>query len=151
MALSAGVVPHNIARVSAALAGAGAWDAAPVEFAASGATRMTLHFNYTRGGVGGAFDFRIDVSAYSVAALVPAGGAEWVQGAGYALGVIAAGADTQGRSQRTHTTYQATGAAAESFIHGPLVLSQFERVRIVARESGAAGTPGTLQIEALLE
>ena len=138
-----------ILRVSAALPGAGAWDAAPVESSSAFAARMTLAFTYTRGAAGGAFDWQLEVSPYAVAANVPAGASEWITEAIYAGGAVVAGADTQSRVQREYQTYASTGAGAEDFVYGPIDLhSMIERVRVRARESGVVGTPGTLQITA---
>jgi hypothetical protein len=52
--------------------------------------------------------------------------------------------------QRELESYTSQGAAAEDFSFGPIDLGgTVERIRIRARESGVAGTPGTLQIEAV--
>ena len=139
------------ARVSAALAAAGAWDATPVEFPVCGMSNMTLHRVYTRDAVGGAYDFQIFYSPYSVAGLVPAGGAEWVAMDLYEAGLIVAGADAASLDQRETITYTSQGAAAEAAVFGVIELRQtIERVRIRARESGAVGDPGTLQIQVTL-
>ena len=134
-------------RASAALGAAGAWDAAPTEFFSSGAERLTLSFTYTRGAAGGAFDWELEVSIYAVVGNVPAGASEWVTESVYSAGAVAAGADTQSLVQREYQTYTSQGAAAEDFVFGPIELhGTIERIRIRARESGATGTPGTLQI-----
>lgn len=138
-----------ILRANAALPAAGAWDAAPTESFVSGAENMTLAFTYQRNAVGGAFDWQLQISIYAVAANVPTGADEWVTEAVYAAGAVAAGADTTSRVQRELQTYQATGAAAESFPIGPIELNgTVERIRVRAKESGVVGTPGTLQITA---
>lgn len=140
--------PVNL-RVSAALAAAGAWDAAPTESFSSGAHNLTLSFTYTRAAAGGAFDWQLEVSIYSVAALVPTAAGEWVTESLYAAGAVAAGADSQSRVQREFQTYQATAAGAQDFVFGPIALNgTIERIRIRARESGAEANPGTLQIAA---
>lgn len=142
--------PVNL-RASAALPGAGAWDATPTESSSAFVENATLTFTYTRGAANGAFDWQLWTSIYSVAANVPAGAEEWSSESVYAGGVLAAGVDTQSRVQREHQTYEATGAAAESFAYGPIALNgTIERIRVRARESGAVGTPGTLQITAEL-
>lgn len=138
------------ARASAVLLGAGAWDAAPTVMPCPYFDNVTLNFTYTRGGAAGAFDFQIQLSPYSVAANVPAGAQEWETESMYSGGILAAGVDTQNRVQRGYETYQATGAAAESFAYGPIELNgTFERLRINARESGNIAAPGTVQIEAV--
>ena len=145
--------PINL-RASAALAGAGAWDAAPTESFSSGSRVLTLYFTYTRGAAGGAFDYQIEVSPYSVVALAPAGAAEWdTADAIYAAGAVAAGADTQSLVQREYQTYESQGAAAEDFAIGPIEFQgTVERIRVRARESadGVVGTPGVLQITGIL-
>ena len=137
-----------ILRVSGALAAAGAWDATPLETSALGAGGISFSFTYTRGAVGGAFDWQMEASIYGVAANVPAGSAEWIPESLYAAGVLAAGADAQSRAQREYQTYAAVGAAAESFIYALRVGTPIERIRVICRESGAVGTPGTVQVTA---
>lgn len=149
--LSLGVSPLNIARVTLALAAAGAWDATPLEIAVAGAKSAAFHFTYTRGGVGGAFDFQAQLSPYSVVGLVPAGGQEWPPESVINVGAVVAGADTTNLHQRDLGTYTSQGAAVESFTFGPIELDgTYERLRIPCRESGAVGTPGTLQVEVTL-
>ena len=134
-------------RASAALPGAGAWETTDPQLCAY-VRHLNLHFTYTRGGAAGAFDWQLEVSPYSVAALVPAGAEEWLTESIYAAGAVAAGADTQSDVQREYQTYTATGAAAEDFVFGPIhFASNVERYRLRVRESGNLGNPGTLQIE----
>lgn len=133
---------QQTARASAVLAGAGAWDAAPVALACPGFKHVTLYFHYTRGGAAGAFNFRIDTSPDST-------GAVWNQSSQYAPGALAAGVDTTSAVQRENITYTATAAAIEDFVYGPVDLdATVERIRIPARETGNVGAPGTLEIEA---
>lgn len=140
--------PVNL-RASAALPAAGAWDATPTESSSAFSEQLMLTFTYTRGAAGGAFDWQLWTSIYSVAANVPAGAEEWSSESVYSGGVLAAGADVQSRVQREYQAYEATGAAAESFAYGPIALSgTIERIRVRARESGVILTPGTLQITA---
>lgn len=144
-----GWVNPVVARVSAALAGAGAWDAAPVEFFVTGAHYMTIQFTYTRGAAGGAFDWQLETSIYSVVGNVPAGGGEWASGTLYAAGAVVTGADVQSTIQSEYITFGSQGAAAETITVGPIALnSTIERMRIPARESadGIVATPGTLQV-----
>ena len=141
-----------ILRLSAALPAAGAWDATPVESFSTNALEMSLHFTYTLGDAGGAFDWQLEVSHYSVAALAPTGAAEWVTMSLYAPGPVALGADSQSRTQREYITYGSQGAAAEDHTFYVELNKVCERVRIRARESadGVQGTPGTLQITAVM-
>lgn len=141
-------VNPEVMRATAALEAAGAWDAAPTELNVYGATSMILSFTYTRGAAGGAFDFQIQASIYSVTALAPAGAGEWMDESLYAAGIVAAGADTTSLVQAELQSFTSQGAAAETFIYGPILLESTERIRIPARESGVVGTPGTLQVTA---
>ena len=138
-----------VLRASAALAAAGAWDAAPTVSFSAQVRNLTLAFTYTRGAAGGAFDWQLEVSPYSVTARVPAGASEWITESVYASGGLVAGADTTSLVQRELQSYTSQGAAAEDFPFGPIELSgTIERVRVRARESGVVGTPGILQITA---
>lgn len=131
-------------RTSAALPAAGAWDAAPTASACIPTNAMQLYFKYTRGGAAGAFNFKIEVSPDSA-------GTDWYQMALYDAGAIVAGADTTSVIQREDVTYTATGAAAEYFTYGPVMLhGGVERVRIAARETGNIAAPGTLEITGYL-
>lgn len=142
-----GWIAPQIVRISAALAAAGAWDGTPLEMICAGADVLTVNFTYTRGAANGAFDWQLEVSPYSIAALVPAGAAEWITESQLAVGVTAAGTDTTNLVQRDLQSYEATAAAAEDFVFGLIELrGTIERYRIRARESGVVGTPGTLQI-----
>lgn len=141
-----------VLRASAVLAAAGAWDAAPTESPSAFVDDLTLYFTYTQGGQNpGAFDWQLEVSAYAVAALVPAGASEWVTESVYDAGVVAVNTDTQSRVQREYQTYGATAAGAEDFVFGPIVLNgTVERIRVRARESadGDVANPGTLSVVA---
>lgn len=148
--LAPGLRSQQTARASAALPAAGAWDAAPVELFSTGAESVTLHMTYTRGGAGGAVDFQMQVSPYSLLTLAPASAAEWQHMTQYTAGVLAAGVDTQSREQREYITYQAVGATTEAFVYGPVDLAErIERIRVTARESGNAGAPGTFAVTAM--
>ncbi len=135
---------HPAARASAALPAAGAWDASPTAMVTAGMDWVTLTFIYTRGGAGGAFEFRVDASPDST-------GTVWARTSLYDPGVLAAGADVNSAIQREEITYQATTAAAEVFVYGPVHLGgHVERLRVAAHETGNVGAPGTLAIEARL-
>ena len=140
-------------RPSAALPAAGAWDATPVESFSTGAHRLTLYFTYTGGDDGAAFDWQLWVSAYSIAALAPAGAQEWVVEPIYGAGPVVAGAITQSNVQTEYQTYTIEQAGeTEEFVYGPIEFhGTVERIRVRARESGVAGTPGTLQITGILQ
>lgn len=136
----------QVVRVSAALPAASAWDTTPLELLSDYAMHLHLQFTYTRGGAGGAFDWQLETSPYSVVALVPAGASEWVTEAIFAPGAVVAGADTTNNVQRDLQTYTATGAGAEDFVFDVALDGNVERYRVRARESGAEQAPGTLQI-----
>ena len=134
-------------RASAALPAAGAWDATPTEQNVAGARSVTLSFTYTQGAAGGAFDWQVQASPYSIAANVPAGAGEWADEALYSAGAVAGGADTQSLVQAEYQTFDPTGAAAETFVYGPFEIDHtIERIRIPCRESGQVGSPGTLAV-----
>lgn len=138
-----------ILRVSAALPAAGAWDAAPVVSSSAGAQHLTLNFSFTRGAAGGAFSWYLDTSLYSIAANVPAGAQQWAQESLYASGAVVPGTDATSTVQREIQSYTPTGAAAESFVFGPIALhGTVERIRLFACESGNVANPGTLQVTA---
>ena len=134
-------------RASAALPAAGAWDAAPTEQNVAGGGSIMLSFTYTRGAAGGAFDWQIQASLYSIAANVPAGAGEWGDESLHAMGAVVAGADTTSLVQAEEQSFTSQGAAAETFVYGPIMLNHtIERIRIPCQESGVVGTPGTLAV-----
>jgi hypothetical protein len=148
--LSAVYLNIQEARASAALPAAGAWDAAPIEMACPYFDHVKLTFTYIRGAPGGAFEWRIEPSDYSIPGNVPAGAEEWSQGSLYAPGIVAPGTDSTSLVQREQQSYTSQGAAAESVVYGPIALEETaERLRVSARETGVPGTPGTLQIQAV--
>lgn len=126
-------------RAAAALAGAGAWDAAPVVIPVPEMKHLALFMKYTRGGAGGAFDIEVLGSPLS------AGTVFYVTGA-YERGVIAAGVDVASKCQRDIVTYKAVGAGAEYVMLKVDIYDVIERVEVIARESGNVGAPGTLEI-----
>ena len=138
--ISAIYLDNQVARVAAALAGAGAWDGAPLELQSGGFKNVTLYFKYTRGDAGGAFGFRADLCSDYLGVL-------WYQMSLYSALPVVTGADTQSDLQRESIEYGATAAAAEYFIYGPVELGgNAEMIRVNAHETGAVGTPGTLEI-----
>ena len=133
---------QQVARVSAALPAAGAWDATPLELPCQGFRTVTLYMTYTEGeqAADGAFAFRLEVSpTYN--------GVAWFLGSLYSANAVVTGADTESDVQRESVEYGATGAAAELFTFGPIEIDPAaELVRFPAHETGIVGTPGTLEI-----
>ena len=137
----------QVARVSAALAAAGAWDATPLELLCDYANSLAVEIVYTRGAAGGAVDIQVQASLYSVAALVPTGGLEWEDISIKAAGMVVPGFDTQSHVQADYYTFTSLAAAIDSINVGPIILGGlYERIRIYAREAGILGTPGTCQL-----
>lgn len=147
-----GWVNPSTARASAILTGA--WDATPTELGSSYATHLLLNFTYQRGAqsVQGAFDWQLESSIFSIAALVPAGASEWVSEPLFAGGAVVLNADSQSNTQRNYNTYGATGADPEDFHFDVDLLGNVERFRVRARESadGDVENPGLLAIVAEL-
>ena len=112
------------------------------------ATGVTLGFTYARGAAGGAVDYQIELSLYSVAALVPVGFSEWITESSYSAGAVVAGADTVNLVQRDYETYTSTAAGDEDFSYVLELPTPVERIRIRVRESttGVPGTPGDLNV-----
>ena len=134
-------------RASAALAGAGAWDATPTELYCSPYSYVTFYMSYTRGGAAGAFDFRLEVSPY----VANSGVVEnWFRQAIIAGGAVAAAAYTTSLTQREQVSYGATGVAIENYVYGPVeLMSTVERLRMPCAETGNVGAPGTVHILAV--
>jgi hypothetical protein len=137
-----------VMRANAALPAQGNWDTTATEQNIFGAQGLTLSFTYTRGAAGGAFDYQIELSPYSIGTLAPTGANEWVTEAVYSAGAVFTGADTQSQEQREYQTYGSQGAAAEDYQIDFELQAPYERIRIPARESadGDQNNPGTLQI-----
>lgn len=131
------------ARASAVLAGAGAYDTTPIALPCAGFVYMLLLVSYTRAGAGGSVGLKIEALLPDLSSSI------WYQFTTYKQGTVVAGSDTASLVQRESIVYQATGAGAELFTYGPLLLGgNIEQVRINAHEVGAVGTPGTVRIEA---
>lgn len=147
--IALGIAPLQEARASAALPAVGAWDASPTELFISEAEYLTIVFTYTPGAQSdGAFQWRLEHSIYSDAALVPAGAEEWHESTAYEVNDVVLGDETESVMQEDIGTYQETGAAAEGVTYGPIKLGgTVERIRIPCRETGDTGNPGTLQVQ----
>lgn len=133
---------QQTARAAALLPAAGAFDAAPIAMLCPYMVYVSLFPTYTRGGAGGSFAFKLEASPDST-------GTKWYQLCLYAVGVITAGLDVQGSMQRESYLYKAVGAAAESFVFGPILLAgTIQRLRLFAQEVGNVGARGTLEVRA---
>jgi hypothetical protein len=128
--------PQQTMRASAALPAAGAYDATPTVIECMGWTHMTLLCAYTRGAANGAVTFYLDFS-YGLAATT------YYRMTCYAPGAVAAGADTASLLQRETLTYTSQAADIEYFTYDLEIPSNVKNIRLSARESGVAGTPGT--------
>lgn len=140
--LSTVYLDQQTARVLAALPAAGAWDATPLELPCQGFRTVVLYFTYTGGAqaVNPAFAFRIDACPEYT-------GTNWFQMSLYASQPVVTGADTESDVQRESIEYGATGAAAETFVYGPVEIgTAVELIRVPAHETGDVATPGTLEI-----
>lgn len=136
------LVRHQIARVSAALPAAGAYDTTPLILESPSAWFVTYYFRYTAGAAGGGFSFKVEVSPDSTPI--------WHQTTIYAPGTVTPGADTVSTLQREELDYLAVGVGLESFVYGPVDLRRtVERVRLFAKETGVTATPGTLAVIAV--
>lgn len=124
------------ARASAALPAAGAYDASPVTIPDNQGAEVTFYFDYTRGGAAGAFQYKIENSI---------DGVNWYQQASVQELPIVAGTDLVAVSQRASISYTATGASKESFSSETLTVAS-TYIRILAKETGNVGSPGTLAI-----
>ncbi len=138
--ISTTYLDRQVARVSAVLPAAGAWDVAPIEMPCAGFDRVLFYFTYTRGGAGGDMRFRIEQAPDSA-------GAVWYQASDIGISVVASGADNVDNVQRAIIEYGSTGPGAELYMYGPFELQEaVERIRIVCCESGNVGAPGTVEI-----
>jgi hypothetical protein len=130
-----------VARASAALAAAGAYDATPTEMFCPGFKRVTLFGEYTRGGAGGAVNLKIEGSPVGT-------GDVWHTLTQYSGAVLALGSDSVSGVQREVLKYGSTGAAIEKFTVTVDLNGAVERLRVNCAESGAVGTPGTVKVTA---
>lgn len=131
----------QIARASAALAAAGAYDTTPTAMFCPGFKRVTLFGEYTRGGAGGAVNLKIEGSPVGT-------GDVWHNLTQYSAGTLAVNADTTSGVQREILKYGSTGAAIEKFAVTVELNGAVERLRVNCAEIGAVGTPGTVKVTA---
>jgi len=136
-----------IFRAQAALPAAGAFDPAPLAIALAGFRQVMLYITYDRNpaAAAGAVTIRPESSPYAADAVAPQ--ESWFRAALYAAAVVVAGADTVSIIQREDVKYTSVGAAAETFLYGPISLAGVaERLRIACAESGEVANPGTVEV-----
>jgi len=142
--ISTTYLDEQIARASAALPAAGAFDATPVEMFCSGFEKVLLFIKYDEdaGATNGAVTIRIEFSPDST-------GAVWHRASIYAAGTLTPGADVSSDVQREDFVYDPPGAAAEYFLYGPIALDGIvQRMRVLCAESGDVSNPGVCEVEA---
>lgn len=133
---------HQVARAAAALPGAGAFDATPLEMCCAGFDFVTLYITYTRGAAGGAVVMRPEFAEDST-------GAAWHRNSEYGPAIVAADVDSVSLEQAETITYTSNAAGAQTSMIGPFQLDGVvERMRVPCAESGVVGAPGTCAIEA---
>ena len=133
-----------VARAAAVLLPAGAWDIVPTEMQVSWAGSATLYFYYQAAGAGGAFRWRMEVTAEDPATV-------WCQSTIYEASVIVPGVDTVSIVNSETFRYTAQGLAQEARVLGPIQISDGARwLRIGAAESGNLAAPGMLAIQVML-
>lgn len=135
-------------RASAILPPAGAYDAAPTEFATASIQTITLYCSYIRANAGGAVGLHIEYAPRSADA---AGVEDWFRTTCDKCGDGQGGADTTETVQRATVVYGSTGAGAENFVIGPLALyGNVERMRVACAETGQVANPGNMHIVAVM-
>ena len=130
-------------RAAAALPGAGALDATPLEVAVPYMSKLKLYCTYTRAAVGGSVDMLIQYAPRSGDIPVLE---DWFTQTEYSAAVLAPGADSTSFLQRELLRYTSTAAGAECFIVSIDIDSTVERVRVACREVGAVANPGAVSI-----
>lgn len=102
-----------------------------------------MFFSYLRQGAGGSFDIQISYSPYILdAEAIVAGVQPWYRDIAFAVGAVAAGAETLSLVQQERMNYGSTGVAQENILLQADIRRGMERLRIGVREVGAVGTPG---------
>lgn len=137
--------PVVVARVSAALPAAGAFDAAPTEFSVAGFSYMSIYLTYTEGAGGGSVGTVVEFSDVS------SGGNWYRESLQDQDPAVAGGANTVVPIQAIVRVFDPLTANAERIKIGLIPIERnAERARIPASEIGVAGTPGIAEIKVLL-
>lgn len=114
-------------------------------FPCSGFHWLTLYLEYEQGAANGAVTFYL---LFRPGELTPGLAKGAYRMSAYAVGGVAAGADTASLTQREGVTYTSTAAGAEGFIFGPIAIrGTVEDFAVVMTESGVPGTPGEFGID----
>lgn len=127
----------GVCRASAVLPAAGAFDATLVAIPSNTFDQITFLISYTRGAVGGAISYKVEVSNDLTT---------WYQLCETQSGTVTPGSDVVDPSQRVAITYQSASASQENFT-SPTFSVVTKYYRIGVRESGVVGTPGSASVE----
>ena len=100
----------------------------------------TFYLHYQRGAADGAVTFHLEFRIARYGGVYPM--------SAYAVGVVAAGVDTDSLIQRENATYTTLAGPAEAVAWGPIELrGTVEDVRIVANETGDNANPGEFGVD----
>jgi hypothetical protein len=141
--ISTTYLDKQVARVSAVLPGAGAYDGSPLELYCAGFSTVTIFGKYTRAAGGGKTQIKIEVSN-------DADGTDWYQVGAYTQPAVVSATDTTSLVQRNSVSYGSTAAGAQPFAFPGINIFGAERIRLPARESGGVAA-GTLVLEVIFE
>lgn len=130
---------NGVARASAVLPGAGAYDSSPTAIPLQNFSQIAFFISYARGGVGGSTAFKVEFNDQDD----PSVATDWYQSTEVTVGALTSGSDVQDKTQRAEILYQATAAGAERFI-SPVYNALAKWARVAFKEVGATGTPGTV-------
>lgn len=133
--------PIEPLRASAALPAAGAWDAgaSATELRVHDLSQVTLFATYTEGTSGGAVEYRVEVSPVS-------SGDDWCP-AEEVIDETAVVASGEARIFPVRTASMRLNSTQTAPAH-TIDVGGAERVRVLAREVGVTGTPGTFRVRA---
>jgi hypothetical protein len=126
-------------RAAAALAAAGAYDAAPTEVPTGGRTHLKIWISYTRAAAGGSVVVRVENG------LTIGGANVWGRDNVINTAGFVAGADSVSQVQRESWEYTSTAAGAEISCM-TFQLNGADLVRLPCAELGAIANPGTVRI-----
>ena len=131
-------------RVFAALAAAGAFDAAPTELHVVGGDHATLFLEYTRGAANGAVNMQIEFSPYSVDATAPV--VSWFPMSIWSPGATVVNVTTQSLLEPELVEFGSTVATRQGSLFDILIPAYVARIRVACAEIGIVGTPGSCSL-----